>query len=128
MVDHNDHPTGLRRSLSYQFWSRIAKKLSQASHFLDPEVVCVRVLEERSLLADSEDELIASVPMNLTNPTDEVNSVRPAQIPRQFPSKQAGVDQVEIVTDMCSHPLSMSPATHRNCIGLLTQCHTLSDV
>jgi len=49
----------------------------------------VRMLEERSLCAYGEDEFITSMWLNLADATNEINSVRPAQVSRQFPRQEA---------------------------------------
>jgi hypothetical protein len=128
VIDHNDHPTWLRRLFSAQFRACIAKKFSQARNIFDTKVMRMRVLEEGSLGTDGENELITSMGLDFAEPPDEVHGIGPTQIPGQFSHEKAGVKQVEIVAYMCTHSSSMSSAKRQSCIDLLTKRFRLGHV
>ncbi|RXH55884.1 hypothetical protein GRAN_2741 [Granulicella sibirica] len=120
MVNHYDHATGLRCMIGYPLGACVAEKLPQAGDLFDAEFMRVWVFEESTLRPYGKDKLVATVRFNLADSANEVNGVRPTEVPWKFTGQETCMQFVEIVANMCTHVLSMSFTRGQNCIGLLT--------
>ncbi|SEF43898.1 hypothetical protein SAMN05421819_0023 [Bryocella elongata] len=78
------------------------------------------MLEKTSLRSDNEDKLVAAVGLYFADLPDEIYGVGPAQTPGKLSGEEARIKQVEIMTEMCAHTLSMASGLACGCIRLHT--------
>jgi hypothetical protein len=120
MINHYNHPAGLRGLCQRGSWSGVTEKLTQPGNLFDAKIVRVRMFEERSLCSHDKNRLIPAVILYLADVTDEFYRVRPAEITRELACEKAFVEQIKIVAEVCTHSFSMAVAPVRDCIALLT--------
>jgi len=80
----------------------------------------MRMFEEGALRSDDEDKFITSVWLDFAERADQVDSVGPTQVSGQLSGEKTCVQKIKIMTNMCTHPFSMTPSKWQNCIALLT--------
>jgi len=89
MINHHNHPAGLRWFLRCECRTGLSQKLPQPGDFVDAEVVSVRMLEESSLRAHRKDKLITAMGLHIADLTDQLDSVSPTQTSRQLSGEEA---------------------------------------
>lgn len=87
--------------------SRFMQKSAETRNFFYFEVMGMRTLEERALRPHHEGELVASVWLDFTDLSNQLNNIAPRQITRQFAIDQVPQQNLKVVTDMSSHWLPL---------------------
>jgi hypothetical protein len=109
VIDDDDHTTGLcRMACVAACRAGLFQKFPQPRDFVDTKFIVMRALEKGSLRANNEGQLITPLRLCVAKMPDQLNRLIPAQIARQLAVKKTPMQQLQIMTNMFTHPVRIS--------------------